>query len=276
MQITVEIFLMLMSFAFLCEFIDASLGMGYGTILSPLLIIMGFNPTMVIPAVLISQAFGGFFAAIFHRQLGNVNFKSNPRDLKLVILISVLGIFATILAALIAVNIPRNVLKTYIGLIVLIMGIIILKNRVFTFSWNKMIGIGILSAFNKGMSGGGFGPVVTGGQILSGQDHKSAVGITTLAEAPICISGFFTYIIVSTIKNIPGSVLDMPFKDFIQTMFSVQMIQWELILALLLGSVLVAPFAALTTMTIKRSKIHYIIGVLITALGIWTLFKTWF
>jgi uncharacterized membrane protein YfcA len=276
MEITVEIFLTLMTFAFICEFIDASLGMGYGTILSPLLIIMGFSPTLVIPAVLISQAFGGFFAAIFHRQLGNINFKSNPRDLKLVILISVLGIFATVLAAVIAINIPKNILKSYIGLMVLVMGIIILKNKAFTFSWNKMIGIGILSAFNKGMSGGGFGPVVTGGQILAGQEHKSAVGITTMAEAPICISGFFTYLVVSTIKNIPGPVLDIPFKDFISQMFSIQLIQWELILALMLGSIIVAPFAAFTTRSIKKKGIHYIIGILITVLGVWTLYKTWF
>lgn len=43
---------------FLCEFIDASMGMMYGTILSPVLIIAGFEPVLVVPSILFSQALG--------------------------------------------------------------------------------------------------------------------------------------------------------------------------------------------------------------------------
>ena len=68
MEITVGLFLLLFGMAFICEFIDSSLGMGYGTILSPVLIIMGFDPLVAIPALLLSQAVGGFTAAIFHHQ----------------------------------------------------------------------------------------------------------------------------------------------------------------------------------------------------------------
>ncbi len=275
MEITVGLFLTLLVFAFICEYIDASLGMGYGTILAPVLILMGFSLSLAVPAVLISQAFGGLVASIFHHQLKNVSFKANSKDLKLVMIISGFGIIATILAATIAVNIPKTILKTYIGILVFVMGIIILRNKPFTFSWKKMIGVGILSAFNKGMSGGGFGPVVTGGQVLSGNDHRSAVGVTTLAEAPICICGFFAYIIARTIKEIPGSVIHMPFSEFIKKMLSPDMIQWELILALLIGSVIVAPLAAFTTKSIKKEKAFLFIGIFITILGAWTLVKTW-
>lgn len=275
MEITVGLFLTLCIFAFICEFIDASLGMGYGTILAPVLILMGFDPTLAVPAVLISQAFGGLSASIFHHQFENVSFKANSKDLKLVMIISGFGIIATILAASVAITIPKTVLKTYIGAVVLVMGIIVLRNKAFSFSWKKMIGVGILSAFNKGMSGGGFGPVVTGGQVLSGQDYKAAVGVTTFAEAPICICGFFAYIIGRTIKEIPGSVIDMPFSEFIKKMVSPNMIQWELILALFIGSIIVAPLAAFTTKSIKKEKVYLIIGALITALGVWTLVKTW-
>ena len=53
MEITVGLFLVLFFLAFCCEFVDSSLGMGYGTILTPTLLIMGFEPLMVIPAVLL-------------------------------------------------------------------------------------------------------------------------------------------------------------------------------------------------------------------------------
>ena len=275
MEITVGLFLALFVFAFACEFIDSSLGMGYGTILTPSLLIMGFDPLLVVPAVLLSQAFGGFWASVFHQQFENVSFKSNSRDLKMVMIISGFGIIAAICAAFISTGIPKIALKTYIGILVSVMGVIVLINRPFRFSWGKMVAGGIVSAFNKGMSGGGFGPVVTGGQILSGGDHKAAVGVTTLAEAPICICGFFAYIIARTIKEIPGSVIHMPFSEFIKKMLSPDMIQWELILALLIGSIIVAPLAAFTTKSIKKEKAFLFIGILITILGVWTLAKTW-
>ncbi len=38
--------------AFVCEMIDLSLGMLYGTILSPVLTIVGFDPLVVVPSIL--------------------------------------------------------------------------------------------------------------------------------------------------------------------------------------------------------------------------------
>jgi len=276
MEITVGLFLFIFLLAFICELLDSSLGMGYGTILSPVLIIMGFSPLVAIPAILLSQAFGGFTASVFHHQFENVSFKAGSKDLKITLIVSGFGILAAIIAALVSINIPKIVLKTYIGVLVLVMGIIVLRNKQFKFTWNKMISIGILSAFNKGLSGGGFGPVVTAGQIMSGQEHKKAIGATTLAEAPICIVSFFTYLIGRTVLELKTPILKMPMSDFFTKLFSPKMFQWELILALLLGSVLVAPFGALTTRIIRRDKMHLIIGILITVLGVWTLAKTYF
>lgn len=275
MEVTVGLFLVLFIFAFFCEFIDSSLGMGYGTILTPTLIIFGFEPLVIVPAILLSQAFGGFIASIFHHQFRNVSFKRTSKDFKAFLYISSFGIIATIFAALISINLPKIVLQSYIGLLVFTMGLIVLRNYAFNFSWNKMIGIGILSAFNKGLSGGGFGPVVTGGQILSGQNHKNAIGVTTLAEAPICLVGFLTFIIGRSVLEINGNLLDMPFSEYIKYLFSPNIFSWQLILALLLGSVFVTPFGAFTTRIINQKIIHYLLGGLITVLGIWTLYKTW-
>ena len=45
--------------AFFCEFVDSSLGMGFGTILSPVLLLMGFEALDVVPAVLFSECITG-------------------------------------------------------------------------------------------------------------------------------------------------------------------------------------------------------------------------
>ena len=250
--------------------------MGYGTILAPTLLIIGFNPLAAVPAVLLSQAFGGLTASVFHHQFNNASFRSGSKDLNIVLIITVFGIVSTILASCIALKVHPKIVKTYIGLLVALMGIMILRNRPFKFSWKKMIGLGVLSAFNKGISGGGFGPIVTSGQVLAGQDHKAAIGTTTLAEAPICICAFFTYMIGKTIRYAEGPILKMDFDEFLQTMFTKEVFCWELILALILGSVLVAPFGAFTTRKLRRDKMHIILGPLVIGLGFWTLLKTWF
>lgn len=97
---------------------------------------------------------------------------------------------ATIFAVLIAINIPKVFLKTYIGILVLIMGLLLFSRKKFTFSWKKIYLVGILSGFNKGLTGGGFGPVTTAGQMIGGRNGKNSIGVTTFAEVPICLVGF--------------------------------------------------------------------------------------
>jgi uncharacterized membrane protein YfcA len=273
--ITVEVFILLFVMAFICEFIDSSLGMGYGTILSPVLIIMGFDPVMAVSAILISQAMGGLTASIFHHQFENVSFSHDSNDLKIVISISGFGILATIFAACVGLVVPKIAVKTYIGLLVFVMGIILLSHRTFHFSWKKMIGVGVLSAFNKGISGGGFGPVVTAGQIITGQRCKGAIGVTTLAEAPICLVGFLVYLVGGVAQNMDTSILKMPFSKFLTTSFGNATFQWELVLALILGSVTVAPFGAFATKVMKKEQLSNILALFLLALGAGTLWCTW-
>lgn len=255
MTLTPVIFLLISSLAFVCEFIDAGLGMGYGTIITPLLILGGLEPATVVPAVLLSQACGGLSASVFHHRFANASFTRHSRDSRAALLIAGFGIAATVIGALIAINIPSAFLKTYIGVLVTVMGILILRRKVFTFSWKKMMAVGVISAFNKGLSGGGYGPVVTAGQILAGQNYKAAIGVTTLAEVPICLCGFLTYLVGKNMKGVP-------------------VVSKDLLLALLLGAILAGPCGALSTKNFKRERLPLLLGGFIVLLGILTLAKT--
>lgn len=44
---------------FVMGVVDAAIGMGYGTVLTPILFIIGFDPIQIISAILISQLKGG-------------------------------------------------------------------------------------------------------------------------------------------------------------------------------------------------------------------------
>ncbi|MCM8800205.1 MAG: hypothetical protein NC900_05740 [Candidatus Omnitrophica bacterium] len=47
MELGWSLIIFIVLFAFLCEYLDSTLGMGYGTIMSPVLLILGFNPAPV-------------------------------------------------------------------------------------------------------------------------------------------------------------------------------------------------------------------------------------
>jgi len=272
---TIAEFLLILFLAFIIELVNASLGMGWGTIFTPVLILLGFPAIIAVPAVLLSQGLGSIAASIFHSKFENASFVPGSIELKTAAIIASFGVIASLLAALLAVNINKVVLNTYIGALVLVMGLVILINRQFRFSWKKIIGVGLLSAFNKGISGGGFGPIVTGGQVMAGQEQKKAIAITLFSEVPICLVGFFTYLVALAAKEVPGSVFDEPAGGFLASMFSNKIFPWELSLALVVGAFLAAPFGALVTKVFRTDLVRKGIGVLIVVLGGWMLIKTY-
>jgi uncharacterized membrane protein YfcA len=272
---TIAEFLIILLLAFAIELINASLGMGWGTIFTPVLILLGIPTLIAVPAVLLSQGLGSIAASVFHTKFENASFNYGSVEIRTAAIIGSFGVFASLLAALLAVNINKTVLNTYIGLLVLLMGSVILADRRFKFSWKKIIGVSLLSAFNKGISGGGFGPIVTGGQIMAGQEQKKAIAITLFSEIPICLVGFFTYLVARAAKEAPGSVFDQPANEFLQRMFSPKIFAWELCLALVAGAFLAAPFGALATKVLRNEIVQKAVGVLIVVLGIWTLVRTY-
>lgn len=237
--------------AFISEYLDSGLGMGYGTALAPILIIMGYEPLQVVPAILISQLCTDIMTVLCHHRVGNVNFKASSPDFKIALLLGIVSSVGAVFSVLIAIQIPKWLLTLYIGLIVLAMGIIILITikRPLRFSWPKIAGISFLASFNKGISGGGYGPLVMGGQIISGVGAKNAVGITAFAEAATCLVGFIAYCV-------NGKFID-----------------WQLVWKLTIPATLAVPFAVVTVKNINPGSLKKFIGILIIILGLITLSK---
>ncbi len=237
--------------AFISEYLDSGLGMGYGTALAPILIIMGYEPLRVVPAILISQLFTDIAACISHHILRNVDLKIHSTDFRVASLLGLVSAVGVTISVVVAIKIPKWLLTLYIGILVLAMGIIILVTikRPMRFSWRKIAGISLLASFNKGISGGGYGPLVMGGQLISGINAKNAIGITAFAEALTCLIGFIAYLI-------SGKAID-----------------WKLTGTLVLFAIGAVPFAALTVKNVYSDRLKRYVGILIIILGLITIFK---
>jgi len=239
--------------ALVMEFIDSALGMMYGTVLSPLLIILNYDVKDVVPSILISQAVGGFIASWRHNGFKNVDFNPGSTDRRIAVTIIWFGVFACLIGVFLSISIPKKVLNTYIGLLVAVIGVLILCNRTLIPTNGKIYILGFVSAFNKALSGGGFGPLVAGGQLVfRDRSAKGAIGSTDFAEAPICLFSFFLW---AAFKGLPPATLFLP---------------------LCAGAAIGGFFGPKFLSMIKsHEKLKKSLGVLVLLEGIWVLYKVW-
>jgi len=265
-------------FALCAEYIDSTLGMGYGTALTPILLILGFDPLQVVPAVLLSELVTGLFAGFTHHSFGNVNFKPKtisifriiracksygiresasrglPRALKVTLVISCCSVVGSVSAVFLAVQMSPLLLKTIIGILILIVGIVIIitAGKEYMFSWKRILILGVVASFNKGLSGGGYGPVVTGGQLISGVDGKNAIAITSVAEGLTCLVGIVTYLALNR-------SIDLMLAPY-----------------LLIGALISVPISAFTVKHLSPHVFKPLIGAITAFMGGLSLFKVFF
>ncbi|MFH0911932.1 MAG: sulfite exporter TauE/SafE family protein [Planctomycetota bacterium] len=233
--------------AFLAEYIDSALGMGYGTTLTPILIIFGYKAIeAVVPAILVSEFVTGISAGFFHHRVGNVDLRRGTRAYTSTWILSICSVLGGCGSVLLALKLSKNVVSWYIGLMVISIGLFILlaKRYMGRFSWGKIIGLGTVAAFNKGISGGGYGPLLTGGQVLIGVPEKNAIAVTSLAEGVMCLAGIITY-----------------------GLFQKGTFAWSLIFPLVTGAILSVPLAAWTVKILPEQNMRKTIGYATVFLG---------
>jgi hypothetical protein len=251
LQNTKILILWLVCFAFIAEYVDSSLGMGYGTVLTPILLILGFKAIHVVPAILFSEFITGMSAGFFHHKLGNVNLGRKTEARGIVKIIVIFSIAGTALAVFLMINLPKFIVKIYIAVMLLSIGLFIMvgKKILGEYSRRKIMGLGAIAAFNKGISGGGYGPLVTGGQVILGVPEKEAVGITSLAEGIVCITGLILYAVTNGLPD------------------------WGIALPLAIGGIMSVPISAWTVKVLPASLLRRYIGYATIFLGLLTLAK---
>jgi uncharacterized membrane protein YfcA len=199
---------------------DSMAGMGFGTALTPILFLLGYSPLQVVPAILISEAISGLIDTFFDHEFKNVQYSFRPLNdaTKISLIMAFFGciaIFTSISLSYFAIKFPDVVIKTYVAILVIFMGLsgfIRLKLRKIQFSTARpkmLISFSALAGFNKGIGGGGYGPVITMGQILSGVYEKSATAIVSFAESIVSVVGILTFFLIS-FAGIPVDLVLLP------------------------------------------------------------------
>lgn len=281
LQLSIQMIVAIIVIAFVCEYMDSTLGMGYGTTMTPVLMLLGFAPLAIVPAVLLSELITGVLSGVMHHREGNVTFHfkvlnfqrikdglklpepANPdyhtygiqvsKHLKVVVLLLSATIIGASSAVFTARILPRQWTSLYISVMVISMGVLILIcfNKQFTYSWKRIMGLGLLASFNKGLTGGGYGPLVVSGQLLSGVEGKNAIGITSMAEGITCGLGVLIYFFTAN-----------------------NSIDWRLAPIIIAGAVCSVPFSVKSVKVMNPTLLRALIASLTIVLGVVTLLKT--
>lgn len=207
-----ELILLIIILAFLFETMDSAAGMGFGTCLAPLLLLFGYTPLQIVPTLLISESLTGLIDAFFDHEFKNVHFSFFPLNdtTKYTLWIALFGciaIIASVFLGYYALNFSDVIIKIYVAILVLFMGILgLIRIRIRNKSIDRpisrpkaLLGFAALAGFNKGIGGGGYGPIVTMGQIYSGVYEKSATAIVSFSEALVSITGILTFFLISLV-----------------------------------------------------------------------------
>lgn len=185
--------------AFIAALIDTSLGMCYGTILAPILLIAGYSPEVAVPTILFSQLIVDIVGGLTHIKVKNFT----RRDIKVALLVAIPATIFVSLGVFLNINLPRIITKACVGLIVTVLGLLLLLGVKLRKTSKRLVFISGLAGFNKGFMGGGFGPVVVSGQVVLDHDVRPSVSIGDIAEAPVCIVGLLAFAVLGNLSFLP-------------------------------------------------------------------------
>ncbi|MGN1347246.1 MAG: sulfite exporter TauE/SafE family protein [Eubacteriales bacterium] len=243
-----KIFLICFITGIAAQLIDGTLGMAYGVTCSTLLRAMGIPSAMSSFCVHAAEMCTTLVSGISHFKMKNI-------DRALFLRLIVPGVVGGILGAYVLTSFDDRVISPIVSAYLIVMGVVI-----FTKAFRKKakeprkIGkavypIALAGGFSDSIGGGGWGPVVTSTLVAADCDVRSTIGSVNAAEFFVTLAESATFILTL------GSL-----KDYLPA-----------VVGLVLGGVLVAPFAALLCRKLPVKPLIAAVGVLIIAVNTWKL-----
>ncbi|WP_340371467.1 sulfite exporter TauE/SafE family protein [Peribacillus sp. FSL E2-0218] len=241
---------------FLAQLIDGSLGMAYGVTSTSLLLTFGIAPAVASASVHLAEVVTTAASGVSHLKFGNVD---RQALFKLIIPGSI-GAFA---GACFLSQLPGEVIKPYISLFLLILGVFVLfrflrttktsEKKSINLSRKKSVLLGLVAGFADATGGGGWGPITTP-VLLSqkGVPARKVVGTVDTSEFAIAVSATL------------GFLIALGWQD----------VNWFWVISLMAGGIIAAPIAAWIVTKLPSHLLGVLVGGFIVLTNARTLIVT--
>ncbi|MGA4719966.1 sulfite exporter TauE/SafE family protein [Fictibacillus nanhaiensis] len=240
------------------QLIDGSLGMAYGVTSTSLLLVAGIAPAAASASVHLAEVVTTAASGASHIKFGNV-------DRQVVLRLILPGSIGAFVGACFLSNLPGDLIKPYISIFLILLGIYILYRFLFKlgekkatengkpFTKKQLIPLGLLAGFLDATGGGGWGPVTTP-VLMAKQDMKTrkVIGSVDTSEFAVAVSASIGFFIA----------------------LGWEQVEWLWVGALMLGGVVAAPIAAWLVRLIPSHILGVLVGGLIIITNTRTLLHT--
>ncbi|MGD6962546.1 sulfite exporter TauE/SafE family protein [Fictibacillus phosphorivorans] len=240
------------------QLIDGSLGMAYGVTSTSLLLVAGIAPAAASASVHLAEVVTTAASGASHIKFGNV-------DRQVVTRLILPGSIGAFVGACFLSNLPGDLIKPYISIFLILLGIYILYRFLFKlgekkatangkpFTKKQLIPLGLLAGFLDATGGGGWGPVTTP-VLMAKQDMKTrkVIGSVDTSEFAVAVSASVGFFIA----------------------LGWEQVEWLWVGALMLGGVIAAPIAAWLVRLIPSHILGVLVGGLIIITNTRTLLHT--
>jgi len=243
MEQTIILFIIV---GFIAQVIDGALGMAYGVSSTTFLLSIGVPPASASASVHTAEIFTSGVSGLSHLRFGNVDKKIFKRLL-------IPGVIGGILGAYILTSVPGKMVKPFVAFYLLIMGLLILRKSLKKIQERRVktqiFPLGIVGGLFDAIGGGGWGPIVTSTLVARGNNPKFSIGSVNLAEFFVTVAEAATFFTI------------------------IGLVHWQIIVGLIIGGVLAAPLGAYVCKKLPSQALITIVGVLIVALSIRTIYQ---
>lgn len=235
---------------FAAQMIDGALGMAFGVISSTLLVsVMGVPPARASAGVHLVEMFTTGASGLSHIYHRNIDWRLFAR-------IAIPGIIGGVAGAYVLSNIDAGVARPFVMLYLTCIGFYLLYKALTYPAMPRArdakvtVPLGLIGGFLDASGGGGWGPVVTSNLLIQGTDPRKTIGTVNTAEFLLTFSVSITFMLtigVEAFTIVTGG--------------------------LLIGGILAAPIGAVIAKRIPAKSLMLLVGVVLTATSLFSLYK---
>lgn len=244
-----ESFFIGLAVGFIAQLVDGAVGMAYGVTSSSFLLAFGASPLVTTASVHIAEIFTTGASGLSHWWHGNVNKKLFRSML-------IGGVLGAVTGALTVFSLDGGVLRPYVSAYLILMGCFIvaraLRSKVFAMGREikNMPLLALIGGYVDSIGGGGWGPMMTTTILSKGNEPRTTIGSVNSAEFFVTLASGLTFATIAGLGY------------------------YETVMGLILGGMLISPFAAKLVQIIPARQLLLFVGIFIILLSGYNLMKS--